>query len=171
MFFFNLAIYNDNETYDSGSEPVNDLSCDIKTIPAPTGAVTRRGDGSVHGVIGGFFNLAIYNDIETYDSGSEPMNDLSCDIKTIPAPTGAVTRRGDGSVNGVIGVFFNLAIYNDIETYDSGSEPMNDLSCNIKTIPTPTFMHTEITLCNHCCALDGAVARQGGSSFHCAIDG
>ena len=115
------------------------------------GTVARQGDGFVHGTIDGVLNLP-----ETYDSGSEPMNDLPCDIKTIPTPTfmhtdkvscnhgcaldGAVARHGDGSVHGAFGGVLNLP-----EAYDSGSEPMNDLSCDIKTISKPTFTHADNT--------------------------
>ena len=61
-----------------------------------------------------------------------------------------VASQGDDSVYGTIdGVKLNLS-----ETYDSGSEPMNDLSCDIKTISTPTFMHTDNISCNHGCTLD-----------------
>ena len=106
------------------------------------------------------------------------MNDLSCDVKTIPTHTfmhtdniscnhgcaldGTVARQGDGFVHGTIDGVLNLP-----ETYDSGSEPMKDLPCDIKTIPTPTFMHTDKVSCNHGCALDGAV----DGSVHGAFGG
>ena len=151
---------------------MNDLSCDTKTILFPTfmhtdntscnngcaldGAVARQDCGSVHGATDGVLNCSISND-ETYDSGSETVNDLSCDIKIISTPTGmhndnsscnhvcvldrVVTGQVDGSFHGTADGVLNLSIYNDNETYGSGSEPVNDLSCDTKIIPTPTVMH------------------------------
>ena len=172
LVFFNLYIYNDYETYGSGSEPMNDLSCDTKTILFTTfmhtdhtscnhgsaldGAVARQGGGSVHCATVGGLNRSISND-ETYDSGSETANDLSCTIKTISTLTGMhndnsscnhgcvldrlVTGQVDGSFRGTADGVLNLSIYNDNETYGSGSEPVNALSCDTKIIPTPTVMH------------------------------
>ena len=150
------------------------------------GTVARQGNSSVHGAIGGILNISISNDDEIYDSGSEPVNDLSCDIKTIPTLTfmhtdniscnhgcaldGAVTRQGDESVHGAIEGVLNFSISNDDETYDFGSEPVNDLSYDIKTIPTPTFMHIDNTSCNQGCGLDRAVTRQGDGSVHGGVD-
>ena len=100
----NLSISNDDKTSDYGSEPLNDLSCDIKTISTPTvmhndnssckhgcildRVVTGQVDDSVRGLADGVLTLSIYNDNETYGSGSEPVNDLSCDTRIIPIPTG-----------------------------------------------------------------------------------
>ena len=83
---------------------------------------------------------------------------------------GTITRQGDGCVLGAIDGVLNFSTSNDDETYDFGSEPVNDLANDIKSIPTPTFMHIDNTSCNHGCALDGAVFRQGDVFFHGGID-
>ena len=51
----------------------------------------------------------------------------------------AVTGQVDGSVHDTIGGVLNLSIFNDNETdmYGSCSEPVNGLSRDTKTIPTP----------------------------------
>ena len=111
------------------------------------------------------------------------MNNIPCDTKTFPAPTVmhtvissrnhgcaldmAVTGQVDGSVHGSVDGVLTLSIYNDNEVY--GSEPVNDLSCDIKTIPAPTVMHIDISSGNHGCALEGGVTRQGDGSVHGVI--
>ena len=55
--------------------------------------------------------------------------------------------------------------------YCSGSEPMNNLPCDTKTIPAPTVMHTVISSRNHGCALDRAVTGQVDGSVNGAADG
>ena len=50
-------------------------------------AVTGQVDGSVHGADDGVMNLSISNDNETYESRSEPVNNLSCETKTTPTPS------------------------------------------------------------------------------------
>ena len=120
-----------------------------------------------------------------YGSGCEPMKNLPCDTKHIPTPTvmhtnisschhgcaldGAITGKADGSVHGPAGGVLTLSIYNDNEV--CGSEPVNDLSDDIKTIPAPTVMHTDNFSYNHGCAFEGAITRQGEGTVHGAVDG